>query len=597
MNKFVKIYALLLLIVVAGCKKDFLETEPSTEFSETAVWSDPALAETFLNQIYFRLDEPLTVGRMKGNLVDETHYRGNAPSLNFNRSVITQDDIPGWANASRYRSWDDLYKSIRYTNIFFKKIGEVPDNGNLTDGKTIKERMTGEAHFLRAYLYFNLASVYGGVPLITEVYELDNDFSLPRSSYAETIDFIVKDLDAAAGLLPVTNSGNAMGRATKGAALALKSRVLLYAASDLYNKKVFAGFAQPDLVSYTDGNQAARWQAAKDAAKAVIDLGVYSLYKANPGPTDSVAQNLVEIFLSKRTEEDIFVKFFTTAMGQNYGLYSAPNGYHGWGTNAPLGDLVDDFEMADGTAFNWSNPAQAAEPYRNREPRFYATVLYNEAPWRVRPDDVKGMDPANRVQTGIWQRWNVTTNTAVEVHGVDTRKSTIEDWNGSYTGYYARKYMDPNIEAQYVKQAVTWRFIRYAEVLLNYAEACIALGQDEEARTYINMVRRRAGLPGVTVGGAALLERYRNERRVELALEDHRFYDVRRWMIAPQVYQITTKVAKIVYPLNPDRTTAARPQVSHVDFEKYGWNDKAYFLPIMRDEMNKNDKLIQNPGY
>ncbi len=597
MNKFIKIYALLLLMVVAGCKKDFLETEPSTEFSETAVWNDPALAETFLNQIYFRLDEPLTVGRMKSNLVDETHYRGNAPSLNFNRSVITQDDIPGWGNASRYRSWGDLYKSIRYCNIFFNKIDEVPSSTALVDGKTIKDRMTGEAHFLRAYLYFNLSSVYGGVPLITDVYDLDDEFTLERSSYAETVDLIVKDLDTAASLLPVTNSGNALGRATKGAALALKSRVLLYAASDLYNTNVIAAYPQPELIRYTEGNQAARWQAAKDAAKAVIDLGIYSLYKANPAATDSVAQNLVEIFLSKRTEEDIFVKFFTTPMAQNFGLYSAPNGYHGWGTNAPLGDLVDDFEMADGTRFSWANATQAAEPYRNREPRFYATILYNEAPWRVRPDDVKGLDPLNKVQTGIWQRWNSTTGAMTEVHGVDTRKSTIEDWNGSYTGYYARKYLDPNIEAQYVKQAITWRFIRYAEVLLNYAEACISLGQEDEARTYINMVRRRAGMPPITESGAALIQRYRNERRVEFALEDHRFYDVRRWVIGPAAYQKTTKVAKIVYPLNADRTTAARPVISHVDFEKYTWNDKAYFLPIMRDEMNKNNKLIQNPGY
>ncbi|MET3112554.1 hypothetical protein AAKU52_000265 [Pedobacter sp. CG_S7] len=596
MNHLYKAVLLISILSFWGCKKDFLETDPSSEFSETAVWTDPALAETFLNQIYFRLDEPLSAGRMKSNLVDETHYRGNAASRNFNNSLLTPDDIPSWGSVIRYRSWSDLYKSVRYCNIFFKKVGELPVSDALIDGKTLTDRMTGEAHFLRAYLYFNLSSTYGGVPLVTQVYELSDDFSVARSSFAETIDLIVKDLDQAAALLPVVNSGNALGRATKGAALALKSRVLLYAASDLYNTPVFPGYANTELISYTDVNRTVRWQAAKDAAKAVIDMGVYQLHKANPAPSDPIAENLNEIFLSRQTEEDIFVKFFTTAMAQNFGLYSSPNGYHGWGTNAPIAELVDDYEMADGTRFDWTNPTQAAEPYLNREPRFYANILYNEAPWRTRPDDAKGLDPLNKVQTGIWQRWNAASNSMVEVYGVDTRKSTIEDWNGSYTGYYIRKYLDPSVNSQYVKQALTWRFIRYAEVLLNYAEACIELGLDDEARTYINLVRKRAGLPGVTASGAELRERYRNERRIELAFEDHRFFDVRRWVIGPEAYK-PIHVAKIVYPLKTDKTTAERPNITHVAFESHSWKNKAYFLPILRAEMNKNTLLIQNPEY
>lgn len=595
MYKIIKICMILTLMSAISCKKDFLETQPSTEFSETLVWSDPALAETFLNQIYFRLDEPLTDGRMKANLVDEAHYRGNAASRNFNNGVITQDDIPGWGNA-RYRSWSDLYKSIRYCNIFFKKVDELPVNDNLIDGKKPKDRMTGEAHFLRAYLYFLLSSVYGGVPIITEVYELDDDFEVPRNSFAETIDFIVGELDKAAGLLPEINTGNNLGRASKGAALALKSRVLLYAASDLYNTPVFPGFTKPELIGYTEGNRIARWQAAKNAAKAVIDLNLYNLYKGEPGPADSIAQNLVDIFTSKYTQEDIFVKFFVTPMGQRWGLYSSPNGYHGWGTNAPIADLVDDFEMIDGSKFDWNNPVSAAEPYQNRDPRFYSTILYNEAPWRVRPADVKGLDPLNKIQTGVWQRWNAATNSMVEDYGVDTRNSTVEDWNGSYTGYYVRKYLDPNNDAQYVNQAMTWRFIRYAEVLLNYAEACIELGEDAEAQIYINKIRKRAGMPNVTESGTALKERYRNERRVELAFEDHRFFDVRRWTIGPDAYK-PIHVAKVVYELNPDKTTATRPKVTHELFEKHTWIDKAYFLPILRDEMSKNSLLIQNPDY
>ena len=376
----------------------------------------------------------------------------------------------------------------------------------------------------------------------------------------------------------------------------MKSRVLLYAASDLYNTPVFASYTNPELIRYMDDNRTQRWQAAKAAAKAVIDMGEYRLFRAEPAPNDSVAQNLVDLFLSKINEEDIFIKFFTTPMAQNWGLYTSPNGYHGWGTNAPIGNLVDDFEMRDGTKFDWNNPAHKAEPYQNREPRFYATILYNEAPWRIRPVDAQGLDPENRVQTGSWEVWNANTNSMNILYGVDTRNSTIEDWNGSYTGYYCRKYIDPNIDAQYIKQTVTWRFIRYAEVLLNYAEACLELGEEEEAKTYINMVRRRAGLPGLTETGAALRARYRNERRIEFAFEDHRFFDVRRWAIGEEAYQPVT-IAKVVYKLNPDRTTATRPTVSHEVFEARKWVDKMYFLPFLRDEMNKNGALIQNPGY
>ncbi len=595
--KKISYYILLILFVIfaGSCNNDFLDTEPSTEFSELAVWNDPALVETFINQIYFRLDEPLTDGRMKANLVDEGHYRGNSNSRNFNRSNITTDNIPGWG-INRYRSWSDLYKSIRYCNIFFENIESVPFSNTVVDGKTIKERMIGEVHFLRAMLYQFLVSDYGGVPIISNVYSLEDEFSVPRNTYEECIDFIVEECDKAAGLLPEINTGDNNGRATKGAALALKSRVLLYAASNLHNTYEFSGYSNPELIGYTSGNQSDRWKKAKDAAKAVIDLQLYSLYKAEPAPGDSVADNIANIFVSRETEEDIFVKYFTTNMGQRFGLYTSPNGYHGWGTNAPIGNLVDDFEMADGTKFDWNNPEQAKAPYKNREPRFYATILFNGAKWRQRPDDVAGVEPENKVQTGVWQVWDAGSNQITEVYGVDTRKSPYEDWNGSYTGYYCRKYLDPNNDAQYVRQSMTWRFLRYAEILLNYAEACIELGEDGEARTYINIVRKRAGLPGLTESGDALRQRYRNERRIEFAFEDQRFYDVRRWVIGPQAYT-GALAANIVYKLNDDKTTATIPTITHELYESYAWDDKAYFLPILRDELNKNELLIQNPGY
>ncbi|MDR0430528.1 MAG: RagB/SusD family nutrient uptake outer membrane protein [Tannerellaceae bacterium] len=584
-------------LLLSACSDD-LDTTPKEEFSELAVWNDPALVETLINNVYFRLDEPLSAGRLKAVLVDEAHYRGNAGSRDFNNCLLTPDTYPGWSAACRYRTWNDMYKTIRTCNLFFENADQIPFGSALEDDVTEKDRMTGEMSFLRAYNYFNLVTMFGGVPIITQVYGLNEEYAMPRNTWEECINFIVSECDKAAALLPLKQTGKNDGRATKGAALSLKARVLLYAASDLYHatSQLYPDFSNPELLGYTGGDRTARWKAAKDAAKAVIDLGIYKLYKADPAPTDSIAQNLVDFFLSKDSEEDIFVKFFVPTMRQNYGLYTGSNGFHTWGSNAPIADMVDAYEMADGTTFDWNNPAHAAFPYRNREQRFYANVLYEGAYYRPRPADVVGLESDGIMQLGRWEVWDAATNSIQEVYGVDTRKSPIEDWNGSETGYYARKFMDPAVDAQYYKQEVTWRYIRYAEILLNYAEACIELGEDSEAKTYINMIRKRAGLPGLTEVGAALKERYRNERRIELTFEEHRFYDVRRWKIGNLVYKPASR-AEIVYKLNPDKTTSVIPTITHVVWENRSWDDKAYFFPIMRDEMNKNPALIQNPGY
>lgn len=177
--------------------------------------------------------------------------------------------------------------------------------------------------------------------------------------------------------------------------------------------------------------------------------------------------------------------------------------------------------------------------------------------------------------------------------GLDTRQGPIEDWNGSYTGYYMRKFLDPSVNHQYDKQPYPWRQIRYAEVLLNYAEACIELGEDAEARKYINMIRTRAGMPDIPDSemGDVLKEHYRNERKIELAYEQHRYFDIRRWMIAPEVIKNVQGI-DIRYPYG-----VTEPNYSIIDVQERKWNDKSYLLPIYLDEMQKNDLLIQNPLY
>ncbi|NEW83083.1 MAG: RagB/SusD family nutrient uptake outer membrane protein [Mariniphaga sp.] len=595
-------YAILIIsifcLLISGCKKDFLNVTPLDQYSEEGVWKDPALIQSFVNNIYLGIPHGFSA-LMLSSCADESMAVWDWESSSVTKCLLTPSylgifDIGFWTSKMRYITWNNSFKQIRACNLFLDKI-----EGVKFDDQVLKDQLTGEVHFLRAYYYHQLTALYGGVPIIKQAYKLDDDFLAPRNTYDECIKFIVEECDKSATLLPATLTGANKGRASKSAALTLKSRTLLYAASDLANNTTWAtGFSKPEILGYNGGDRNARWLAAKNAAKAVIDLNVNSLYKSNPGPGDNISTNYGEIFLLKETSEDIFVRFIQAQYENDWdngnpGLFNGPNGWHNWGGNTPIGQLVDDYEMIDGTRFDWNNPVHKADPYKNRDPRFYASILYEGAKWRQRPADVKELDPNGIVQVGFYEKpGNVIKP------GLDTKKSPIEDWNGTSTGYYLRKFIDPTVDAQYFKQEVPWRFMRYAEVILNYAEACIALGQEPEARTYLNMIRKRAGMPDIpaTVTGQALIDKCRNERRIELAYEEHRYFDVRRWMIAPQVYT-DAKAVNILYKLLPNNTTSATPTYSLSTVQQRAWKNSHYYLPIKLDEMNKNNKLIQNPLY
>jgi len=604
-----------------SCQKaeDFLDKKPLGEYSEVDVWSDLNLIETFVNGMYRNaMGLPFSIARLS-DYSDESHFTPDWGITNFNKSLMTMDDLQGWGwnwstpNTYEVLRWDPLYLNVRRTNIFFQKINEA----QVTDesDQLFKDRLTGEAYFLRGLTYHKLVSLFGGVPIITKAYTLTDVLTVPRNTFEDCINFIVGQLDSAAMLLPEEMSGSDLGRVTKGAAIALKARVLLYAASDLHHQmSTYApGFANPELLCYTGGSQQARYQAARDAAQDVIDLGIYDLYKKDPGSGDSIAQNFVDYFTTNSvTEEDILLQFFSTKTkdegwaNYNPALYCGPNGYHNWGNNCPLGELVDDYEMSDGSKFDWSDPVKQANPYANRDQRLYATILYEGVQWRTRPADGLSIDPYSKIQVG--GVYNIADTANPIQPGLDTRQGPIENWNGGYTGYYTRKFVDPNLDPQYVAQEVPFRHIRYAEVLLNFAEASIELGEDGPARDAINLIRKRAGQPDITESGDALRERYRNERRIELAYEDHRFWDVRRWLVGAQAYHQIHAVAVKYFVnatsvdryLQPDGSTWVAPTFTRMPSpagDQRTWLDKCYFFPIMRDEMGRNAELIQNPGY
>ncbi len=590
MNKksnYIYIFLGFTLVLLSSCNKNFLDTKPSTQFAESDVWSDPNLIQLNLNSIYNQNPWSFSFTSLS---VDEARCYDGGNDYNMSNMLMSPDNA-GWGD------WNGRYRAIRDCNIFLENIDKLPDDPALIDGVTLKDRLKGEAIFFRAWYYGLLINYFGGVPIITNSYKLTDDFAAERKSYAECAQFISDECDKAAALLPLANTGDNNGRVTKGAALAFKARILLYAASDLHNT-TFSGFSNPELLGYVDGDRNQRWKAAKDAAKAVIDLGIYSLYKPNPASAEEATKNYEELFTSKQSEEDIFIRYFNASVNQGVSYWTVfPNGFGGIETNGAPSELVDAYEMADGTVFSRTIPAQKLEPYKNRDPRFYATILYEGAIFRPRPANLQGIDPIGVLQAGTWERWDATENKIGYVYGLDSRNSAVYGGGYNNTGTSMLKFINRKTD-MYVNQQddLTWRYIRYSEIILNYAEACIGLGEDEEARTYINMIRKKAAMPDVTESGDALKNRYRNERRIELVYENHRFFDVRRWMIGPEAYHPMHGV-DIVYKLNPDHTTATIPTITPVEITTGKWEDKAYFLPISRDEMNKNSQLVQNPGY
>ena len=593
-NVIVKITAMCVLTLgLLACDvNSILDKKPLDQISEAAVWNDPPLIEAYVNDIYWSMYHGYQ-GTMLSAAADEAHFIHGYGTAEFLQANITPSNLGAFENG-RYNNfeWGSLYSAIRNTNVVLSKLPE----STIEDQQFI-DMMTGEAHFLRAYLYHQLLRFFGGVPLIQEPYDLDDDMSIARSSFGETVDFIISEADKAAALLPVTRSDSEAGRASAGAALALKSRVLLYAASDLYHDNPSG---MPETGYTSAQNRTQMWRDAKDAAQAVMDLGVYGLFRPNPADDAEATQNFIDLFLQQNSEEAIMQKYLLKKhewMGNYPGLENGPNGYHNWAGNTPVQAFIDDFRMADGSEFDWNDPAHAADPYANRDPRFDATVLHDGSSWRQRPPDAVGLDPLNIVQSFR----EITLPDGTVLPGIDTRDGPIEDWNGSYTSYYLRKFIDPTVaHAPGNTQEIPWIYFRYAEILLNYAEASIELGEEGDALNALNQLRQRAHMPDITASGPALMEEYRNERRIEMAYEEQRYFDIRRWMIAPNVH-------KDVYGMDiyvegdtrADRSTYRnyRYEITPEPVQRRVWDDKLYFLPITLEEINRNDMLVQNPGY
>lgn len=561
-----KIYYKLLFIasisaLTFSCKSDFeaVPIEQQTlEFLFNNKDSAGVNANKFLYDIFTHL--PGLSNRIGGDYLDAA--TDDAISSNASNTSV-QQLATGSYTANNYpdNQWSNYYAGIRQTNIFITNIDRVPLAGKLENGTSFNRVWKAEARFLRALFYFELVKRHGGVPLLGDkVYQLNDNIELSRASFEECVNYIAAECDAIKDSLR-TNPFDAtyIEKPTKAAALALKSRLLLYAASPLYNGgNIAPGNTTTGYSNYSSD----RWLKAENAAKDVIDLNMFELNA-----------DFKSVFLVQANKERIFIK-----QGGNNQSVENNNGPIGYttslnnGRTSPTQELVNAFGMSNGLAIDAIGSGyDANNPYLNRDSRFYATVLYNGAAWLNRPLQTyeEGADKPG----GIKQQ---------------TR-----------TSYYARKFMG-NFEAvaMYSNQNHDHILFRYAEILLNIAEARneYLSSPDQQVYDYVQAIRERAGLnPYQLAVGLSKLEMrsiIQNERRKELAFEEHRFYDVRRWKLAEVEFNKQLN-GNLIYKEASGRITYQDQPVLKMIFN----SPRMYFAPIPYSEVVKNRNMVQNPGW
>lgn len=535
-----KIYFILLVLMVnslISCNKDFLERSATDSISEEEVFDDPALMTLFVNNMY--ADIPSFDHDLYDLITDEARsFWGGAP-----RNVIQGQWFPD-NNPMDY--W--AYGQVRKTNIFLAKV----DESSLVGEE--KENIIGEVKFLRAMLYFNMAKRYGGIPVITIPQDLDDDLFNKRETTDATFEFIIKELEEAIVLLPDSYGDRAVdvGKATKLSAKALLGRVWLYWASPLYNANA----------------DESRWKKAAEVNEEVINSNQFSLHN-----------DFRRIMLDKNNDEEVFsVQFLKTLREHGWDSWAQPDSRSRQDASrrSPVQEFVDAFEMKNGKRID--DPASGYDPqnpYENRDPRFDATLIVNGSVFGF-----QGMPVYTYVggEDGINQPYQTVT-------GYLMRKGTDE----TNKDYYGGSGSDQN-----------WPELRYAEVLLNYAEARneMLAAPDKKVYDALEQIRKRAGLSPYQLpqglSRSEMRERIRHERYIELSFEQKRYWDLRRWKIATEV--LNNKQFSAMY-ITKEGENKYSYEVKPVDGVPCVFQEKMYLLPIPQREIEKNPNLEQNPDW
>lgn len=575
--------ALILLWFLSACQDAaFLDNTQTTDLNENTVFADSTYATQFFFGLYenigFDSDPgrfndgaflPTTTGGLDG-ASDEAEPRiisSITTDIQFasgtvNPVIVTRD------------AWDICYKNIRKANQFLKHLDVTPFRQDL------KTRYAAETRFLRAWYYAILLKHYGGIPLVGDtVYAAEDKIPAVRNTYAECVQYIVSECDAAATDLPTKPTSREYGRVGAGACMALKSRVLLYAASPLFNGSGFAPEPLTSIVGFPTGDPE-RWRIAAEAAQAVIALGVYKLHVNNaPIPGEGFYEEFVaKDFQTTNATEGLILERIATDSRYEEQLWQPPS--RGGGRGAyPYQELVDAFGMRNGKPI--TDPTSGydpANPYANRDPRLDNTINHDQS---IMPITILGPRVPIDIFLGNYQG---------RLAGQDAVHA------GTPTGFYVNKLIKRDVIASaFIDGPGSRPLIRYAEILLNFAEAKNEYeGPTPEVYAAIEAIRERAGLSPYQLPASLtkdqMRDMIRNERRVELAFEGHRFFDVRRWMIAEETDGKTMTGMEVV-------RDGAAVTFNRFNVRKRNFHKAMYFWPIPYAEVAKSPELLQNPYY
>jgi len=541
--------AIIGICALYGCKK--YEQVPAESITENYAFDsldkNGTYAEQIVNNIYTYLNPGFN--RIDEVVLDAATDDAISSAYGNDIEALSKSRIS--ASLLVDGAWDNSYACIRKVNNFLSKIDQVPRN------ETDKKFWKAEMRFMRAYSYFELIKRYGGVPLIgAKVYQPEEPITVSRNSFDDCVAYIVNECDNIKDSLRNESVASEFadafwGRITRGAAMALKARALLYAASALHNP----------------ANDVQRWQKAADAAKEVIDLNYYALQPS-----------FVQVFLQRKNKEIILA--YQRSLTNDLEKQNAPIGFQApnasRGLVSPTEELVTAFPMNNGLAI--TDPLSGYNPdspFVKRDPRLNWSVFYNGSKW---------------------------LNRAVETFegGMDKPGGAVTQ---TRTGYYMRKFLaDFSTASSYSQQTHNFPIFRYAEILLNYAEAANETGNQLAAFDQLKLIRQRAGIAKGTDNGYAyglkanmnqqeMREAIRLERRIEMAFEEQRYWDIRRWKIAETVGNREVHGTRIVQ--NNGLPTYQSYTADKIYFDP----QKNYLYAIPLKEVISNPKMQQNPGY
>ena len=594
-----KILVSALVMALSFYSCDYLDVPPINIIQDDAIFNSESGITSYMTTLYYDLPiEDFRYTQQGFNVSGKG--QGRLPNVSGEAMCSSSDDISTIGDGTWWGCWD--YGKIRRVNYFLKNFPAYKSNFQNT---VLADAWMGEAHFIRAYCYFAMVKRYGGVPILREPQEYVGDIEslkVPRDTEKACYDFIAEDLDEAFRLLPDNEEILGKGRATKYAALALKSRAMLYAGS-------IARYGTVDLNGLVGIDKALANDYFELAYKAVKELEKskrFSLYRKN----SDKEKNFAELFLAEDSPENIFCKYFQRNVNAHgWDVYFVPYQYRGNGFSSnmnPTLEFVEIFEHKDGTPANFAERAKdtyfddPSELFQNMDARFGGSIIYPNAIFKGEPCSIqKGLiieDGSKKENATNYEEAVYTANDGQVYHIVG--KSGSGNYSGNMTGFFMRKYLNENMPQSEVIENYSeqhWIEFRYAEALLNGAEAAVEMGQHlDDALLWINDIRSRANIKQLSLSDLTV-DKVRHERRIELAFENHTYWDLRRWRIADK--EIETKQYTGLCPyFDINKQKYIFEEVAANKYY-YTFDVKMYYERIPDGEIAKNEKLKQNPYY